>query len=128
MNKTCLLNKNSGEGRSEYEALRHFLISIVSEAIEDVINKLIEEGTIIVKDPKQERKEEQKDELWTIDQFCEVLHVSRPTYHSIVKRGVIHPLKCGQRTLIYKSEVITQLEKGVLGKYKRISNNPGKQR
>lgn len=109
------LHKNYSDVQAMYEFIYKTITSIVTDAVDAALTKMIKEGKLLL----QSDAEIQPEELWTIDQFCSYVHVSRPTFHALVRRGVIHPRKCGQRTLISSAEVKSQLEKGVLGRYKR---------
>ena len=92
---------------------------LISDAIQTALGKLVMEGKLT--SPIETEKPKEPDELWTIAQVCSFLHVSKPTFHAFVHRGLIHPRKAGQRTLISRDEVLEKLASGQLGKYRRTS-------
>ena len=113
-NSSALL-KYYSDVQAMYEFIYKTITTIVTDAVEAVFAKMITEGKLIL--PSDNEK--QFEELWTIDQFCSFVHVSKPTYHSFVHRKLIHPRKCGHRTLISRAEVLEMIESGRLGRYKR---------
>ena len=112
--------------RTEFQDLLSRVISpLISDAIEDALRKLVSDGKMEIPGSPVQKEKQTDDQWWTIDRFCSTLHVSRPTYHSMVNRGLLHPKKAGQRTLISVDEVKTKLETGELGRYKRMTKTEG---
>ena len=103
------------------DLLSRALGPVISDAFEVALQKLVADKKMEITGSNEPNEKQADDQWWTIDRFCSALHVSRPTYHGMVKRGLLHPKKCGQRTLISSAEVLEMLENGRLGKYKRTS-------
>ena len=61
-------------------------------------------------------------EAWTIKQACDYLHISAPTFHRLVKAGVLHPAKAGRRTLLAPTEVRGIVKDGTFVKYQHAEN------
>ena len=120
MTKDSFFSEKSRDAQELFDILRRTFTSIISDAIEQAIGNLVVKEVIPPVDHTKNPKKPQ-DEMWTIDEFCSYVHISRPTFHAMVNRGVIHIQKCGQRTLVSSAEVKTKLSTGELGKYKRTT-------
>ncbi len=102
------------EGSELLNAFTRAISQVVSDVVKEEFSTLIKDRKLIIQ-AQPEISEEESEEFWTIDQFCDYVHVSKPTYYSFVHRGLIHPHKCGQRTLISSAEVKAKLKSGELG-------------
>lgn len=65
------------------------------------------------------------DPEWgSIDEACSLLHVSKPCFHSLVRKGLIVTRKVGERrTLVDLSRLRSDLETGQIGRYKHTSTS-----
>lgn len=69
-------------------------------------------------DANRERAAGAGRELGTREDVCKYLHISKPTFHSLVNRGLIQPTKVGRRTLCDMAEIRRLVDAGQLGRYK----------
>ena len=71
-------------------------------------------------DAERQRKEERVEELASRQEVCDYLHISYPTFHSLVNRGLIKTTKVGTRTLCDMNEIRRKVERGEFGRYKHL--------
>lgn len=65
-----------------------------------------------------EQKNNAAPELLTRDEVCRLLKISKPTFHALVNRGLINPVKIGSRTLVREDVLRQKIESGELRRYK----------
>ena len=107
------------------DLLSRALSPLISDAVENALRKLAADRKMESPGSNVQIEKQTEEQWWTIDHFCSTLHVSRPTYHAMVNRGLLHPKKAGQRTLISAEEVKSKLASGELGRYKRVNTTSG---
>ena len=107
------------------DLLSRALSPLISDAVENALRKLVADRKMEIPESNDQIEKQVEEQWWTIDRFCSTLHVSRPTYHGMVNRGLLHPKKAGQRTLISAEEVKTKLANGELGRYRRMNKTNG---
>lgn len=88
------------------------LLKIVQEVVEEVVAK--REAKI---------KEASSVPEWgTVDAACRMLHVSKPTFYSMVGKGAIETRKVGaRRTLVNLHRLREGIETGAIGRYKHTN-------
>ncbi len=88
------------------------LLKIVQEVVSDVVEK--REAKI---------KEASSVPEWgTVDAACRMLHVSKPTFYSMVSKGSIETRKVGmRRTLVNLHKLREGIETGAIGRYKHTN-------
>ena len=52
------------------------------------------------RESRESREDGQIPKFLTVDEYCAQFHISKPTFHRMVKRGQIKVIKKGRRTLI----------------------------
>lgn len=78
-----------------------------------------EEVTRAVSDAfADEQKNNAAPELLTRDEVCRLLKISKPTFHALVNRGLINPVKIGSRTLVREDVLRQKIESGEIRRYK----------
>lgn len=65
-----------------------------------------------------EQKNNAAPELLTRDEVCRLLKISKPTFHALVNRGLINPVKIGGRTLVREDVLRQKIESGEIRRYK----------
>ena len=87
----------------------------VRQFLEDLLRPLIVSA---VKEamPSQEQTEEVK--YYTVQQVCDILHITIPTFYSYVNQGLIKTEKISSRTLVRQDELNTAVTKKVVERYR----------
>lgn len=57
-------------------------------------------------------------EYLTRNQVCQMLHISKPTFHCWVNTGLLETHKVGSRTLVKKADLQRKIEAGEIVRYK----------
>lgn len=92
------------------------IMPIVEPFLNIIAEKVATKLEPIIREPK---KVEQK--LYSREEVCELLHVSKPTLKKLSDNGLLHPIKMGDRRILFDAEQIQQvLDKNVSLKYLRI--------
>lgn len=99
------------------ELFRETVGSVVEEVIERTVTRLAAEGKLTV-----QTKKEEPPAMWDRRQTADYLHVSLPTLHGMIHRGLLTPSKAGQRTLFDSAEVTRAVAEGRLGRYARTTS------
>lgn len=66
----------------------------------------------------EQKKNNAAPELLTRDEVCRLLKISKPTFHALVNRGLINPVKIGSRTLVREDVLRQKIESGEIRRYK----------
>ncbi len=93
------------------EDLRKFLENVATQVV-------------VGREGSNNAKHEQPDgepELATREEVCTFLHISKPTFHALVKRKALVPIKVGSRTLCDMNRIRADVEAGRLGRYRRTT-------
>lgn len=65
-----------------------------------------------------EQKNNAAPALLSREEVCRLLKISKPTFHALVNRGLIAPVKIGSRTLVPEDALRQKIESGELRRYK----------
>lgn len=66
----------------------------------------------------EQKKNTAASELLTREEVCRLLKISKPTFHALVRRGLINPVKIGSRTLVREDMLRQKIESGEIRRYK----------
>ena len=80
------------------------LMPIVEPLLNIIAEKVAEKIAPIIREPK---KVEQK--LYSRDEVCELLHISKPTLKKLSDNGLLNPIKMGERRILFDAEQIQQV-------------------
>lgn len=100
---------------------RELFRETVGAVVEETITRLVTEGKLTVS-VQTETKKEEPPVMWDRKQTASFLHVSLPTLHGMIHRGLLTPSKAGQRTLFDSAEVTRAVAEGRLGRYARTTS------
>lgn len=86
----------------------------ISRAVEDGISRALEKlnSVQILNDPASPM-------YYTRDEVRQMLRISFPTLHGLMKKGAIKFVKVGKKTLFPKAELDAMIASGELRKYRR---------
>lgn len=70
-------------------------------------------------EPQQEHPK-QETKYYTIAEVCDLLHITKPTFHSLVKKGAIFPIKVGRRTLVDAHLLDSMIADGQVSRYQHF--------
>ena len=76
------------------------LVLIESDELQNLIASTLK---IVLKEILQKTK--QQEEILTIDQACEILHLARPTIYTMTSKRRIPHMKTGKRLLFRRSDL-----------------------
>ena len=51
--------------------------------------------------------------MYTLQQFCDMFHVSRFTVYNWIKADKVHPVRIGRKWLFHQSEIDRLMKEGV---------------
>lgn len=66
-------------------------------------------------------REDENTEYLSRAQVCEMLHISKPTFHDWVNCGMLVTVKVGSRTLVSREDLQRRIESGQIKRYKHGS-------
>lgn len=78
------------------DALTQFCEHLTSTITHQVTESVREQ----LRTDKESREDGQIPKFLTVDEYCAQFHISKATFHRMVKRGQIKVIKKGRRTLI----------------------------
>ena len=87
---------------------KEVLTPVVRQAVRDELAQQQQAESI----PAQDLKSRQE--------VCDYLHISHPTFHAFVNKGLITPVKIGRKTFCDMNEIRQLVDAGRLGKYKHL--------
>lgn len=80
------------------------LMPIVEPLLNLIAEKVAEKIAPIIREPK---KVEQK--LYSREEVCDLLHISKPTLKKLSDNGLLNPIKMGDRRILFDAEQIQQV-------------------
>ena len=86
----------------------------ISRAVEDGISRALEKFT-----PVRIQPEPASPKYYTRDEVRQMLHISYPTLHGLMKKGAVKFIKVGKKTLFPQVELDAKIASGELHKYRR---------
>lgn len=95
------------------EDFQEFLKQTLTETIKEALY-----GADVPVKQKQEQAKEKK--YYTIAEVCDLLHITKPTFHSNVKKGIIKPIKIGRRTLVDANLLDAMIADGQVSRYQHF--------
>lgn len=81
------------------DALAQFCEHLTS-TITHQVTESVREQLRADRESRESRKDGQISKFLTVDEYCAQFHISKATFHRMVKRGQIKVIKKGRRTLI----------------------------
>ena len=84
------------EAKSLADALTQFCEHLTSTITHQVTESVREQ----LRADRESREDGQIPKFLTVDEYCAQFHISKATFHRMVKRGQIKVIKKGRRTLI----------------------------
>ena len=82
------------------------MISLSVNELAEIISKTVKACLI---DWKPAQRNQDTSVYLTRAQVCDRLHISLPTVHAWMKKGILKPYHIGGRTLFRESEVMTEV-------------------
>lgn len=86
------------------------LLVVSADDLRDFANQLIASTKRIV-------EAQYKDVYYSVDELCDLLHVSETTIYNYQRKGKLKPIKMEGRTLYARADVEKAMHDGTLGKY-----------
>jgi hypothetical protein len=86
----------------------------ISRAVEDGISRALEKFN-----PVRIQNEPASPKYYTRDEVRQMLHISFPTLHGLMKKDAIKFIKVGKKTLFPQAELDAMIASGELRKYRR---------
>ena len=80
------------------------LMPIVEPLLNLIAEKVAAKLEPIISEPK---KVEQK--LYSREEVCDLFHISKPTLKKLSDKGLLHPIKMGDRRILFDAEQIQQV-------------------
>ena len=88
--------------------------------IGDVVNRAVEDSVARVMANYQPRPvEPEAPKYYSRKDVADILHISYPTLHGLMKKNAIKFIKVGKKTLFPKAELDAMVASGELRKYRR---------
>ena len=87
----------------------------ISRAVEDGISRALEKYEPV----RISTTETTSPKYYTRDEVRQMLRISFPTLHGLMKKGAIKFIKVGKKTLFPKAELDAMIASGELRKYRR---------
>ena len=96
------------------ESISERVISAINGELSNLFCKNIEDigGGL----QKIEKSDSSEDFLTRVE-VCNLLHISKVTFHDWVNKGMLQPIKVGNRTLIEKQPLLDSIRSGNIGRY-----------
>lgn len=86
------------------------LLVVSADDLRDFADQLIASTKRIV-------EAQYKDVYYSVDELCDLLHVSETTIYNYQRKGKLKPIKMEGRTLYARADVEKAMRDGTLGKY-----------
>lgn len=74
------------------------LLTLLEPVIDEIVNRVAE---------RLPRKK--KQEFYSREEVCDLLHISKPTLKKLSDKGILSPIKLGDRRVLFDSEQIWEL-------------------
>lgn len=87
------------EAKSLADALTQLCEQLTS-TITHQVTESVREELRANRESRESREDGQIPKFLTVDEYCAQFHISKATFHRMVKRGQIKVIKKGRRTLI----------------------------
>ena len=82
------------------ESLADALTQLCEQLTSTITHQVTESVREELRADRESREDGQTPKFLTVDEYCAQFHISKATFHRMVKRGQIKVIKKGRRTLI----------------------------
>lgn len=82
------------------ESLADALTQLCEQLTSTITHQVTESVREELRADRESREDGQIPKFLTVDEYCAQFHISKATFHRMVKRGQIKVIKKGRRTLI----------------------------
>jgi len=89
------------------------------ESVFSFIAPFVDYAANVIVDKLKEWENEKEPKYYNRQELAHILHVSLPTIHNLMNKGIIIPKRVGKRVLFSQDEIREQMENGALRKYGR---------